>query len=343
MQHEITKPSNLLDKRGALIQRGWARRPLLKYNKENIAVKWHRIKEWEHYSIVHEDYALLVTVGDIGYLTLIGVQWGDFLKRKFHVAGNIIPLTRGKTQLPLSSEKGDTIVHGAGLGLGGVSFAFKRLSDRRVLSITYPRFKKLKAKIILFQDPKIDTMVVATPFKHDHRCFYYNHKINMMPAKGWAEFDGKKYLFKPKNSHWGLDWGKGVWPYDVTWLWGTGAGKVDGHEIWFNIGYGFGDLSTHTENMIFYDGVCHKLDQVEFHIDKKRPGSPWKFTSNDGRFEMIMKPLIYNGPMKIKTGLLNIDNDTMWGYYSGQVILDDGTKIKIKNMLGHAEDITWRW
>ena len=116
MQFEITKPSNLLDKRGALIQKGWARRPLLKYNRENIAVKWYRIKEWEHYSILHEDYGLLVTVGDIGYLTLIGVQWADFKKRKFHVAGNIVPLTRGKTQLPASSEIGDTIVHGAGLG-----------------------------------------------------------------------------------------------------------------------------------------------------------------------------------------------------------------------------------
>ena len=35
-QYEITETSVLFNKDGSLVQRGWARKPILKYNKENI-------------------------------------------------------------------------------------------------------------------------------------------------------------------------------------------------------------------------------------------------------------------------------------------------------------------
>jgi hypothetical protein len=33
----------------------------------------------------------------------------------------------------------------------------------------------------------------------------------------------------------------------------------------------------------------------------------------------------------------------MHGLYNGDLVLDGGEKIHIKNMIGHAEDIFWRW
>ena len=41
---------------------------------------------------------------------------------------------------------------------------------------------------------------------------------------------------------------------------------VGGVQFGFNNGYGFGDTSRATENMLFYDRTAHKLDQVQFHI-----------------------------------------------------------------------------
>ena len=35
-QNEITEVTDLFNKDGSLVQSGWARKPLLKYNKENI-------------------------------------------------------------------------------------------------------------------------------------------------------------------------------------------------------------------------------------------------------------------------------------------------------------------
>ena len=53
IQNEIKKSSNLFNKDGSLVQKGWARKPILNYNKEYIGKGWSRIKEWDHYSIFY--------------------------------------------------------------------------------------------------------------------------------------------------------------------------------------------------------------------------------------------------------------------------------------------------
>ena len=50
--------------------------------------------------------------------------------------------------------------------------------------------KTFRCDITLVQ-PKMDTMVIATPWKEKKTAFYYNQKINCMPAKGKMEYDGK--------------------------------------------------------------------------------------------------------------------------------------------------------
>lgn len=91
-----------------------------------------------------------------------------------------------------------------------------------------------------------------------------------------------------------LDWGRGVWTYHNTWYWGSTSGQVDGIPFGWNIGYGFGNTSAASENMLFYGGRAHKLSQVQFHIPMRDGREdylrPWTFTSDDGRFEMDFVP-----------------------------------------------------
>ncbi|MBY8988493.1 MAG: DUF2804 domain-containing protein, partial [Candidatus Lokiarchaeota archaeon] len=219
-----------------------------------------------------------------------------------------------------------------------------RQKNTRILSIEDPSFqnKGLKGSIILKDDPKADNTVVVTGYEEDPRLFYYNHKINYMPAEGSLVIGEKRYLFEPETSFGLMDWGRGIWPYKTHWLWGSGCGLVDGIPVAFNIGYGFGDLSTHTENIIFYDGKAHKIDEVEFHHENRDPTKPWKFTSNDNRVNMTLDPIIPHRE-KLNFGLIYLNSSLLHGLYSGEVVLDNGEKIKIDNMLGHAEDIYWRW
>ena len=96
-------------------------------------------------------------------------------------------------------------------------------------------------------------------------------------------FGDVTYWFSPKTDYGTLDWGRGVWTYDNTWYWGSGNGTVGGKPFGFNIGYGFGDTSAATENILFYDGKGHKLDDVTFHIPEGDYMKPWTFSSSDGR------------------------------------------------------------
>jgi hypothetical protein len=57
---------------------------------------------------------------------------------------------------------------------------------------------------------------------------------------------------------------------------------------------------------------------------------------------MTLEPLIPHTE-KINFGLIYLNSSLLHGFYSGELVLDNGETLKIKNMLGHAEDIYWRW
>jgi len=338
-QNEITKPSNLFNKDGSLVQQGWARKPILKYNKEDIGKGWSRIKEWDHFSILNNQFGFQLTIGDIGYLTQMSYVWLDFEKKEREGKGQFKFFTKSKL-LPLSSSEDSKIEFPS----KKFSAIIERKGKQRIITIDDPNFieKGIKGTIILNDKLEWDNTVVATGYKDDPKLFYYNHKINMMPAEGSIQIGKKEYSFNPETSFGLMDWGRGIWPYHTHWLWGSACGIVNGVPIAFNIGYGFGDLSTHTENIIFYDGKAHKIDEVTFHHEDRDPTKPWKFTSNDDRFNMVLTPLIPHTE-KINFGMIYLNSSLLHGFYTGDIILDNGEKIHIKDMLGHGEDIIWRW
>ena len=167
-----------------------------------------------------------------------------------------------------------------------------------------------------------------------------------MPAEGYVSMADTMYYFDKENSYAGLDWGRGVWTYKNTWYWGSASGAVDGIPFGFNIGYGFGDTSAASENMIFYNNKAHKISQVKFNIPMKNGRedymSPWTFTSDDGRFEMDFVPVI-DRAAKTDFKLLCSDQHQVFGRYTGRAVLDDGTVINIKAFIGFAEKVYNKW
>ena len=343
-QNEITEPSNLFNEDGSLLQRGWARKPVLKYNKENIGKGWTRIKEWDHYSILNNEFGIQITIGDIGYLTQMSYTWIDFKEKAKNGKGEFKFFTKSKL-LPLSSLE-DSIIE---FPSKKFKATIEKKENNRILSIEDPSFldKGIKGTISLYDNPKWDNTVVVTGYHEDPRLFYYNHKINMMPATGEIKIGGESYSFEPESSFGLMDWGRGIWPYRTHWLWASACGMVNDVPVAFNIGYGFGAVgseegATHTENIVFYDGKAHKIDEVTFHHENRDPSKPWKFTSNDNRFNMVLDPLIPHEE-KINTGIIKLDSKLLHGFYAGDIVLDNGEKIHIEQMLGHAEDIFWKW
>ena len=168
-----------------------------------------------------------------------------------------------------------------------------------------------------------------------------------MKAEGTVHINDTVYEFKPENSYGILDWGRGVWTYENTWYWSAANGKVGDSLFGFNLGYGFGDTSRASENMIFYKGKAHKLDRVQFMIPNLPDGQPdylkrWTFTSNDGRFEASFDPIL-DRSAKTKIAVLESDQHQVFGYFHGKAILDDQTVVEFKDFLGFAEKVHNKW
>jgi hypothetical protein len=249
----------------------------------------------------------------------------------------MLPL--GRLKLPATSAAGDISAK-----VGKADMTFLNDGKQRVLKGTFDRFAgsagPLTFHITLSRIPE-ESMVIATPFSKDEH-FYYNQKINCMRASGYMEFDGKRYEFDPSTDFGTLDWGRGVWTYDNTWFWGSGNADLNGKPFGFNIGYGFGNTSAASENVIFYDGKVHKLDDVTFHIPDTGYMDPWRFSSSDGRFEADFIPVL-DRAAKIDFKVLVSDQHQVFGRMTGRAVLDDGTEIVFRDMMCFAEKVHNRY
>lgn len=334
--HEVTTSHKLLDEKGLLIEPGWAKSLVWKYDRNDIMMPKFRIKEWDYYAVLSKDFGVAFTMSDDGYIGLQSASFLDFTVPCEHTETILDFFPMGKLKLPSDSSEGSCIYHKK----GRLDMTFTLSPGKRHIKCDFKKFdgsKDLYVDITLEQPP-MDTMVIATPWKENPKCFYYNQKINCMRASGTVVYGGKKYEFNPETDFGTLDWGRGVWTYDNTWFWGSGNGVVEGKPFGFNIGYGFSDRTSASENMIFYDGKAHKLDDVEFHIPASGYTDPWKITSSDGRFEMYFVPII-DRSAKIDAKVIITDQHQVFGKMSGKAVLDDGTVLEIKDLLCFNEQV----
>ncbi len=343
-QHEISAPAPLLRDDGSLMEAGYATYPIFVYDRSLVKGGKLRIKEWDYYLIYNDRYAVALTADDNSYMGLMSISFIDFEKQTEITKSAMIPLTLGRIGMPSASDRGDVVYKSR-----RVQLAFTHEGENRRLKV---RFRHFRGKEdfecdFLLSDPPKDSMVIATPFENKSTAFYYNQKIIGMKATGTVYFERKKFKFTPGNTQGLLDWGRGVWTYDNTWYWGAGQGIVEGERFGFNIGYGFGDTSAASENMLFFKGRAHKLDGVTFEIPTDDNGKetytkPWRFTSTDCRFEMDFVPML-DRKAKTSVGVIMSDQHQVFGRFSGKATLDNGRVIEIKDFIGFAEKVRNKW
>lgn len=334
--HEVVESHSLLDKNGSLIEPGWSRTLIQKYDRNMIKKRKTRIKEWDYYYIMSHsnEFCLCLTVSDLGYIGLHSVSFVDLINATETTESVLVPFPMGKTNMPSTSEKGDVEFKNNKLSIN-----YKKNPNSRIIKASFPSFdngKGLSCNVVLTDEPK-DSMVIATPFDGDKKAFYYNQKINCMRASGTIKYGDEIFELNPDLDFAGLDWGRGVWTYDNYWYWGSGSGQIDGVPFGFNLGYGFGNTTAASENVIFYNGKANKFDDIVFNISENYTDN-WTIKSSDGRFEMEFEPIIDRSAL-IDLKVIVTDQHQVFGRMNGTAILDDGTKIKVKDFLCFAEKV----
>lgn len=335
--HEITVRTPLLNRDGSLCEPGYAKTPLFDYNREFLPAGKLRMKEWDYYLIMTQKWGAAFTISDLGYVQMVSASFLDF-ENSFEVTNTALGAPSLKYQMPVSSQTGS--VH---FSNKDVNLRFESAPGGRHIYCLWKNFyhtSDLKCDV-WFENLPEESMTIATPFANK-KYFYLNQKINCMPASGKIVFDWHVHHLDPQKDSGILDWGRGYWPYKVHWYWGTGSTMIKNKPFGFNLGYGFGDTSAASENMLFYQGKAHKLDDVSFEIPRDDPMKPWQITSSDGRFEGIFTPDL-DRAAKIDIGPIHTDQHQYFGLFSGTAILDNGQKLSIQQMRCAFESVENRY
>jgi hypothetical protein len=344
-QREIITPSPLLDGQGQLAQTGWARAPLLDCNLEQVAfyprvvrpLQRLRVKRWDYYGVTTPECFFSVTLADLGYAGQAFVYTVDFATGNYHEETVTIPPGRGPT-LPRNSTEGQSCYAGE-----RVSLSFVTTGTSRHLSVHWADFggKRLAAEISLRTAPAHQSTVVVIPIRG--RRFYYNRKMNCLPATGWLQIGDKRTEIRSDTCLGNLDWGRGVWEYRSFWVWASASGFLtDRRTFGLNLGFGFGDTSAATENTLILEGRVHKLGQVDFTYDPRAFRRPWRMLAPDGRLDLEFTPFLER---VARTNLLVITSEVhqMFGRYRGTAVTDDGERIQVDGLIGFAEEHQARW
>ncbi len=344
LQTEYTKETPLLKKNGTLNAKGWAKHNVFTYERDKIKHPLRR-KEWDFYQISNGRYMVQISFANIsiaGYVSalLLDLETGKVLCNPM----NIFLGGKNKNLLP---EKGD-VPNTVDRKVGNATFRVVTTETERTVSF---RKGKISAEFTMQIPADLENITTVLPFnKRKYRDRYFmTTKQNCMPTRGTFRNGRKQYTFSEEDTYTVLDWGRVCTPYKLVWYWGNGSAKIKGpdgdeHLFGFEITWGIGDESNATETCVFYDGKAHKFGAVDVETFPKPDQymEPWKFVSEDGRFDLTMTPTLdHHSDLNLLA--IRMNSHQVHGKWNGTVTLEDGTKLEIKDMYAFCEYVENRW
>ncbi len=346
-QTEYTEETPLLAKDGTLLAKGWARHNVFTYERENVK-KGNPMskKEWDFYQLSDGKYMVQLSFANISIGGYVAAKLIDLVKGETVVDATQLFLG-GKKYVP--NPKGD-VPNRFGAKIGKAEFDFDTKETERTLYFKMPvKGKMVECNFTMDIMPGLENITTVLPFQGDEKKFFMTTKQMCMPCEGTYKFGDDVYEFSKENTFCSLDWGRVNTPHEMVWYWGSGSAYLtdengEKHLFGFEITWAIGDESNATETCLFYDGKAHKFGAVDVETFPKpdKYMQDWKFISEDGRFNLTMKPTFdHCAPMDL--GFVKMITHQVHGLWSGDVTLDDGTKLEIKDMYAFCEYVENKW
>lgn len=346
-QTEYTAETPLLAEDGTLLAKGWARHNFFTYNR-NHAKPNIRKKEWDFYQIANDTYLVQISFANISFGGYVGanlINWrtGESITEltKIYLGGNNKYILPTKCDVPNYFE--------AKVGNAHVIFDTKD-TYRTLYFKTEHKGKIIECDFRMDIMPDLENITTVLPFKDMPTRYFMTTKQNCMPCSGTYKFGDKTYEFSKDDTFCILDWGRVNTPYKMVWYWCNGTQyitdeKGEKHIFGVEATWAIGDESHATETCLFYDGKVHKIGAVDVETFPKpdKYMEDWKFICEDGRFNLTMKPVFDH---HTDINILNLGRmhcHQVCGECSGDVTLDDGTVLNIKNMPMFCEYVEDKW
>ena len=126
MQKEITSHIPLLDENGQLNCPGFAKKLYWQYDRKAVKAPHFKIKEWDYYYIINDNFCVALTIADNSYMGLDSISFISFSKEYpwEQTVSRMQFFTFGRKSIPHTSEKGDLFSEGKGYTISSATEEF---------------------------------------------------------------------------------------------------------------------------------------------------------------------------------------------------------------------------
>jgi len=312
---------------------GWSRRPL---HRCNLHGRWPRKKRWNYWAITTETHLFSATVSHLDYAGLVFIYFADFEAGTLSEVTQLIPLGRRCTLA-------DTVAADVHFARPGLRVAMQQTGSGVRLDVDVADFegRPLSAHFTIITPPDHETLNVVVPW--NEKTFQFTSKQNTLPAEGVVRLGQNETRFAGPQSFACLDFGRGIWPRDCRWNWGSASGAENGRSVGLNLGGQWTDGTGSTENGWCVDGRLTKLsEELTWEYDRRRFMHPWRIVAPSGAADLTFTPFLERVAAS-NVWLVRSEVHQLFGRYTGTITTSDGETISIRGLVGWAEDHIARW
>lgn len=336
IEKEILEPVNLCMANGELNTDsiGWSRKTLFNCN---LSGRWARKKKWNYWCTTSDECLFSVTISNLDYAGMVFIYFLDFKTKQFIEKTVITPFGKG---CDMPDNVDETVV------FKNKSMEIRLLNQKDgthiIASCKDFDGNSMEADIKVVKPEGHETLNVVIPW--NKKSFQFTSKQEALPTSGSLRIGERQYSFQAEDTFSCLDFGRGKWPYSITWNWANASGIVNGRNLGLNLGAKWTDNTLMNENAIVFDGKLTKISEdLIFEYDVQNYMGPWKIRSSVTDSVNLEFTPFYERIAKSNMLIIKSEVHQMVGHFSGYVKTQDGELIKIDNLLGCAEDHYAKW
>jgi len=330
---------NLLYDDGNLAEEGYAFSLVKKYNRSQIKASKRRIKEFEGFHFVNDNFALNFDILDFTHTSFLNVYFVDFSNKEI-IAKTCKRVLKHK-RLPTSPLSDISIK------TKNVTFEVSSSGDKKHIKVNLAKFKgEEDFRCDIYINENYDSSLAnAKSFEGLDKHFVYLYKKNLFSVNGYFKIGEKTFDFD-KDSYMTYSWLKGVLPASDEYLWANMSTKNKKRLIGFNFGYGLGSEKYSSENILYIDDQKYKFENIHIDVPISKKGTDeymdtWKIRSEDGMVDISFTPFVHASIKHIGLRML-IDKNRVYGKYKGSIIVNN-ERIVFDDVIGLIEKNNCLW
>lgn len=335
-EREILAPITLCDSKGNLNPAaiGYSRKPLI---ISNLSGNFMRKKKWNYWCVYGEDILFSTSIRHLDYAAVCSVYFLHYETQRFFEKSITIPFGQ-RVQMP------DQVLETVKFSHNEMSIQLLHMQSETHITVTISDFDGdlLHADLHIEHPQDDDSLNVVIPW--NRQLYQHTAKHHTLPTRGFVKIGDKRYLFHSEDSYGVLDYGRGVWPRTAAWHWARASQHVGGKRIGLNFGGKWTDGTGMTENAIFVNGHMTKISEdVIFTYDVMDFTKPWHIRSKFSQDVNLTFTPFFNRESILNARLVTTNIHHIVGYYNGSVVLEDGSRLAITQLLGCIEDHQAKW